>query len=235
MYDTLGGYTNGAGNTLKSHVDTLRNAAIGPTAQPGVLSRSIADYIRGIGINTVGDGFDSGSVGADEDGSIFERLEDIKDKLGNIPNRVEIEEYLLGAAVALTGDPTVSTEAGTTGSATYTDVWHGDFTPNAGTLLSLFVSLHWTLQEVGGSGAAHSYWEIATGSNASPGAYIALTDVLDALAAGALVNGDRSGSIELIATVPFTIRLMAKDDNADGAANITVKSSSFVKYAYERT
>jgi len=230
LYGILGGYT--LADSLKVATDVLLQQDLTTQTRD---ARSIAGYVEGIGIDASPDGYDSSAVTVNEDGSIFERLEYLQDEIGKIPNRVSVKEYLLGAAVALTGDPTVSTEAGTTSSATYTDVWNRDFTPNAGTLLSLFVSLHWTLQEAGGTGAAHSYWEIATGSNASPGAYVALTDVLDALAAGALVDGDRSGSIELIATVPFTIRLMAKDDNADGAANITVKSSSFVEYGYERT
>ena len=235
LYDLLGGYTNAAGNTLKSHVDTLRNAAIGPTAQPGVLSRSIADYIRGIGIDTASDGFDSSTVGADEDGSIFERLEDVKDNLAKIPQRTTIKEYLLGAAVALTGDPTVSTEAGTpTDSDTFVSVWHKDFDTKAGTVLSIFAALHWAVKCSAGVGPSEAKWQIATGSFASPGAWVDLTDAIQSV--GVVdVDGDRSGSIELITTVPFVIQLVARNASAVGGENAvtTIKSNSYTDYSYK--
>jgi hypothetical protein len=76
LYDTLGGYTNT--NTLKSHIDPIKNADITLIT---LITRSMADYIRGIGINIAVDGFDSSAVTANEDGSIFERLEDLKQLL----------------------------------------------------------------------------------------------------------------------------------------------------------
>jgi hypothetical protein len=89
LFDTLGGYTNT--NTLKSHVDPIKNADISLIT---LVTRSIADYIRGIGINIAVDGFSSAAVTANPDGSIFERLEDLKtildDKVTNGTHNVEV-------------------------------------------------------------------------------------------------------------------------------------------------
>jgi len=73
LFDILGGYITT--DTLKDHVDPIKNADITLIT---LVTRSMADYIRGIGINISPDGFDSSAVTANEDGSIFERLEHLK-------------------------------------------------------------------------------------------------------------------------------------------------------------
>ena len=73
LYDILGGYTTT--DTLKDHIDPIKHADISLIT---LTTRSMADYIRGIGINVANDGFDSSEVTANEDGSIFERLEHLK-------------------------------------------------------------------------------------------------------------------------------------------------------------
>lgn len=73
LYDVIGGYD--ATDTLKKSIDPIKDADITSIT---LVTRSIADYIRGIGINISPDGFDSSAVTANEDGSIFERLEHLK-------------------------------------------------------------------------------------------------------------------------------------------------------------
>jgi len=76
LYGILGGYT--LADSLKVATDVLLQQDLTTQTRD---SRSIAAYVEGIGINASPDGYDSSTVTANEDGSVFERLEDLKQLL----------------------------------------------------------------------------------------------------------------------------------------------------------
>jgi len=149
----------------------------------------------------------------------------------------DIKVYPWAGTGVLDADPdyTYGTEKSEAGTS-FVEVGHYDFAELAGDIESIFVNLVWA-QKITGTGSGEVKWQIASGTNASPGSYV---DITDAESVSLTPYGDygRSGVVHkitnLTSTVPFTIRCLVRNVDAT-SAEAKIKSNSYIRVTYKRT
>ncbi|GAH49692.1 unnamed protein product, partial [marine sediment metagenome] len=99
----------------------------------------------------------------------------------------------------------------------------------------VFVNLVWA-QKITGAGSGLVKWQVASGSNASPGAYVDITDEVSETVTD-YNDKARSGVIHKItdfsSQMPITIRCLVKNVDAT-SAEAKIKSNSYIRAAYKR-
>jgi len=121
-------------------------------------------------------------------------------------------------------------------AGSYVEVAWFDFDMPSGAIKSIFAHLIWAMK-VTGSGTGLVKWQIASGSHASPGTWV---DMTDEVSTEATSYGDkaRSGIIHkitsLTTTTPFTIRCLVKKGTAT-SAEAKVKSNTYLRVTYKVT
>ena len=166
-----------------------------------------------------------------------EVLADLEIKIVAALKYADIKVYPWAGTVVLDADPdyTYTVEVSQAGVA-YKEVDHFDFDSIAGDIKSVFVHLVWAMK-ITGAGSGKVKWQIASGSNASPGAYVDITDEVTETI-GAYSDHGRSGIVHKITniatTVPFTIRCLVANIDAT-SAEAKIKSNSYIRVAYKRS
>jgi len=118
----------------------------------------------------------------------------------------------------------------------YIEVAWFDFDIPAGTIKSIFANLVWAMK-ITGSGTGYVKWQIASGSHASPGTWV---DITDEVSTDLVSYSDKSRSgiihkiTNLTTTTPFTIRCLVKKGTAT-SAEAKVKSSTYLRVTYKVT
>jgi len=145
--------------------------------------------------------------------------------------------YPWAGTSVLSDDPFLSYTIEVSESAgVYTEVGWFDFDMPAGTIKSIFANLVWA-QKVTGAGTGQVKWQIASGSHASPGTWV---DITDEVSTDLISYGDksRSGIIHKITgittTTPFTIRCLVKKGTAT-SAEAKIKSNTYLRITYKVT
>jgi len=145
--------------------------------------------------------------------------------------------YPWAGTVVLDEDPDLTyTSEVSENAGTYTEVAWFDFDIPAGNIKSIFAHLVWAMK-VTGSGTGLVKWQIASGSHATPGTWV---DITDEVSTQATSYGDkaRSGIIHkitsLTTTTPFTIRCLVKKGTAT-SAEAKVKSNTYLRVTYKVT
>jgi len=139
--------------------------------------------------------------------------------------------YPWAGTPVLSDDPFLSYTTEVTESAgVYTEVGWFDFDMPSGAIKSIFAHLVWA-QKVTGAGTGQVKWQIASGSHASPGTWV---DITDEVSTDLISYGDksRSGIIHKITgittTTPFTIRCLVKKGTAT-SAEAKIKSNTYLR------
>jgi hypothetical protein len=149
----------------------------------------------------------------------------------------ELVSYPFGGANILSQDPLYDyTSEVSESSGSYTCVGYVDFDFPAGTIKSIFANLVWAAKETGG-GAALTKWQIATGSHASPGSYVDITDEVS-VSIGSYSDQGRSGVISAITScptaTPFTVQCLVKKSGGT-SAQAKIKSNTYFRITYKVT
>lgn len=171
-------------------------------------------------------------------GWTIETLKAIYDDVGAVlaPSYGDIKVYPWAADAVLDADPdyTYTTEVSEAGTA-YVEVGHFDFDEDKADIKGIFVNLVWG-QKITGAGSGLVKWQMASGSNASPGAYADITDEVSETLTEYDDHG-RSGIVHKITGVPsqtpFTIRCLVKNVDAT-SMEAKIKSNSYIRVAYKR-
>jgi len=153
-----------------------------------------------------------------------------------LPAYGDIKVYPWAADAVLNADPDYSYTAEVSeGGTDYVEVGHFDFDEDKADIKGIFVNLVWG-QKIYGLGFGLVKWQMASGSNASPGAYADITDEVSENLSSYSDHG-RSGVVHKITGVPsqtpFTIRCVVKNVDAI-SAQAKIKSNSYIRVAYKR-
>jgi len=149
----------------------------------------------------------------------------------------DIKIYPWAGTVVLDADPdyTYGTEK-STALTVYQEVAYYDYDEETADIESIFVNLIWA-QKITGAGSGKVKWQIASGTNAAPGAYADITDEVSETL-DVYQDKGRSGVIHNITNcptqTPFTIRCVVKNVDAT-TAEAKVKSNSYIRVACRRT
>jgi len=143
--------------------------------------------------------------------------------------------YPWAGTVVLDEDPDLTYTSEVSESAgVYTEVAWFDFDIPTGSIKSIFAHLIWAMK-ITGSGTGYVKWQIASGSHASPGTWV---DITDEVSTDLTSYGDkaRSGVIHkitnLTTTTPLTIRCLVKRGTAT-SAEAKVKSNTYLRVTYK--
>jgi len=143
--------------------------------------------------------------------------------------------YPWAGVVVLDEDPDLTyTSEVSENAGTYVEVAWFDFDLPAGSIKSIFAHLIWAMK-VTGSGTGYVKWQIASGSHATPGTWV---DITDEVSTSATAYGDKSRSgvahkiTNLTTTTPFTIRCLVKKGTAT-SAEAKVKSNTYLRVTYK--
>lgn len=144
--------------------------------------------------------------------------------------------YPWASTAALNDDPAYSyTTEVSQSSTSYTTVAYYDFNEELSDIATIFVNLIWAMK-ITGSGTGKVKWQIASGTNASPGTYVDITDE-PTETLSSYVDHARSGAVTKITSLPtqtpFTIRCLVANVSAT-SAEAKVKSNSYIRIAYQR-
>jgi hypothetical protein len=151
------------------------------------------------------------------------------------PSYGEVLHYPFAAPTVIDADPafTYSSEV-SEADGIYKEVGYFDFDENVGDIKSIFVNFVWA-QKITGAGSGKVKWQVASGSNGSPGTYVDITDEVSC-ALTVYTDFARSGVIHLITgaptKTPFTIRCLVKNDGAT-SAEAKIKSNSYIRVTYK--
>jgi len=145
--------------------------------------------------------------------------------------------YPWAGTVVLDEDPDLTyTSEVSENAGSYIEVAWFDFDMPSGSIKSIFAHLIWAMK-VTGSGTGLVKWQIASGSHASPGTWV---DITDEVSTDLISYGDksRSGIIHKITgittTTPFTIRCLVKKGTAT-SAEAKIKSNTYLRVTYKVT
>lgn len=143
--------------------------------------------------------------------------------------------YPWAGTAVLSDDPFLSyTTEVSDATGVYVEAAWFDFDMPAGTIKSIYAHLVWA-QKVTGAGTGQVKWQIASGSHASPGTYMDITDEVS-VEATSYVDRSRSGVVHkitgLTTTTPFTIRCLVKKGTAT-SAEAKVKSNTYLRMTYK--
>ena len=145
--------------------------------------------------------------------------------------------YPWAGTVVLDEDPDLTYTSEVSESAgSYVEVAWFDFDMPTGTIKSIFAHLVWAMR-VTGSGTGFVKWQIASGSHASPGTWV---DITDEVSTELTSYGDksRSGVVHKITgittTTPFTVRCLVKKGTAT-SAEAKVKSNTYLRVTFKVT
>lgn len=173
----------------------------------------------------------------DQDTDSLEAIREAIDTISVLaPAYGDIKVYPWAADAVLDADPdyTYTAEVSEAGTS-YVEVGHFDFDEDKADIKGIFVNLVWG-QKIYGSGFGLVKWQMASGSNASPGAYADITDEVSENLSTYSDHG-RSGIVHKITGVPsqtpFTIRCVVKNVDAI-SAQAKIKSNSYIRVAYKR-
>jgi len=152
------------------------------------------------------------------------------------PSYGDIKVYPWAGSVVLDADPdyTYTDEVSQSGTE-WAEVGYFDFDEDTADIKSIFVNLVWA-QKVTGTGTGKVKWQIASGSHASPGTYVDITDEVTETGTSYVDKG-RSGVIHKITNMPtqtpFTIRCLVANVDAT-SAEAKIKSNSYIRVTYKR-
>jgi hypothetical protein len=152
------------------------------------------------------------------------------------PTYADVKVYPWAGSAVLDADPDYSYTSEVSQAGTdWAEVGYFDFNEEKADIKSIFVNLVWAMK-ITGTGTGKVKWQIASGSHASPGTYVDITDeVTETL--DAYSDHARSGVIHKITgaptQTPFTIRCLVANVNAT-SAEAKIKSNSYIRVAYKR-
>jgi len=148
----------------------------------------------------------------------------------------DIKVYPWAGTAVLDDDPAYSYTAEVSEVGTdYVEVGYFDFDEDEADIKGVFVNLVWA-QKITGAGSGKVKWQAASGSHASPGEYVDITDEVSETLTD-YNDHARSGVIHKItdfsSQMPITIRCMVKNVDAT-SAEAKIKSNSYIRAAYKR-
>ena len=148
----------------------------------------------------------------------------------------DIKVYPWAADAVLDADPDYTyTDEVSQNLVDWKEVGYFDFDEDTADIKSIFVNLVWA-QKITGTGSGKVKWQAASGSHASPGTYVDITDEVTETLTEYSDHG-RSGVIHRITNMPtqtpFTIRCLLANVDAT-SAEAKIKSNSYIRVAYRR-